>query len=107
MSCGDVGCVLLAAGTSSRMGKNKLFLEIDSETVLRRAVRTAVAAGLDPVLVALGHERDRARQDAGERTTSHAERDHRVVAALVAGCRLDQAERLADHRSAGEQLALL
>jgi CTP:molybdopterin cytidylyltransferase MocA len=27
----DVGCVLLAAGTSSRMGKNKLFLEIDGE----------------------------------------------------------------------------
>ncbi len=63
MSCGDVGCVLLAAGTSSRMGKNKLFLEIDSETVLRRAVRTAVAAGLDPVLVALGHESDRARAE--------------------------------------------
>jgi molybdenum cofactor cytidylyltransferase len=63
MSCAEVGCVLLAAGTSSRMGKNKLFLEIDGETVLRRAVRTAVAARLDPVLVTLGHESDRARAE--------------------------------------------
>jgi molybdenum cofactor cytidylyltransferase len=45
------------------MGKNKLFLEIDGETVLRRAVRTASAAGLDPVLVVLGHESDRARAE--------------------------------------------
>src|SRR5712664_1130241 len=63
MSWAEVGCVLLAAGTSSRMGKNKLFFEIDGETVLRRAVRTAAAAGLDPVLVVLGHEGDRARAE--------------------------------------------
>jgi molybdenum cofactor cytidylyltransferase len=63
MSCADVGCVVLAAGTSSRMGKNKLFLEIDGETVLHRTVRTAASAGLDPVLVALGHESDRARAE--------------------------------------------
>jgi molybdenum cofactor cytidylyltransferase len=59
----DVGCVLLAAGTSSRMGKNKLFLQIDGQTVLRRAVRTALATGLDPVLVVLGHESERARAE--------------------------------------------
>ncbi len=48
------------------MGKNKLFLEIDGETVLRRAVRTAAAAGLHPVLVVLGHESDRARAELRE-----------------------------------------
>jgi molybdenum cofactor cytidylyltransferase len=47
--------VLLAAGTSSRMGQNKLFLTLAGESVLRRAVRTAAAAGLDPILVVLGH----------------------------------------------------
>jgi molybdenum cofactor cytidylyltransferase len=55
--------VLLAAGTSSRMGRNKLFLPIGGETVLRRAVRTAIAAGLDPILVVLGHESERARAE--------------------------------------------
>lgn len=63
MSFADVGCVLLAAGTSSRMGTNKLLLELDGETVLRRAVRATAAAGLDPVLVALGHESERARRE--------------------------------------------
>src|SRR5216683_3759188 len=66
MSSADIGCVLLASGTSSRMGKNRLFLEIDGETVLRRAVRVAAAAGLNPVLVVLGHESDRARAELKE-----------------------------------------
>ncbi|TMA31681.1 MAG: nucleotidyltransferase family protein [Deltaproteobacteria bacterium] len=55
--------VLLAAGTSSRMGKNKLFLELGGVSVLRRAARTAIAAGLDPLLVVLGHESERARAE--------------------------------------------
>lgn len=55
--------VLLAAGTSSRMGRNKLFLELGGDTVLRRAARTAVAAGVDPLIVVLGHEADRARAE--------------------------------------------
>ena len=55
--------VLLAAGTSSRMGKNKLFLELGGVSVLRRAARAALAAGLDPLLVVLGHESERAREE--------------------------------------------
>ncbi len=58
-----VAGVLLAAGTSSRMGKNKLFLEVGGSSLLRRAARAAAAAGLDPLLVVLGHESDRARAE--------------------------------------------
>jgi molybdenum cofactor cytidylyltransferase len=58
-----VAGVLLAAGTSSRMGTNKLFVELAGATVLRRAVRTAAAAGLDPILVVLGHESNRAQAE--------------------------------------------
>ncbi len=57
----EVAGVLLAAGTSSRMGRNKLFLELGGESVLRRSARTALRAGLDPLLVVLGHEAERAR----------------------------------------------
>jgi len=57
---GRVAGVVLAAGTSSRMGRNKLFLRLGGTSVLRRAVATAREAGLDPVLVVLGHESDRA-----------------------------------------------
>jgi molybdenum cofactor cytidylyltransferase len=56
----SVAGVVLAAGTSSRMGRNKLLLEVAGQSLLRRAVSTAVEAGLDPVLVVLGHESERA-----------------------------------------------
>lgn len=59
---GPVAGVMLAAGASTRMGENKLFFEIEGETLLRRAVRRASAAGLDPVIVVLGHDADRARR---------------------------------------------
>jgi molybdenum cofactor cytidylyltransferase len=67
---GRIAGVVLAAGTSSRMGRNKLFLPLGGTTVLRRAVGTARDAGLDPVLVVLGHESDRALAElAGLRCT--------------------------------------
>lgn len=58
---GAVAGVVLAAGASTRMGRNKLLIEIDGETLLRRAVRQAIGADLDPVIVVLGHEAGRAR----------------------------------------------
>ena len=65
-----VAGVVLAAGLSSRMGTNKLLLEIGGQTVLRRAVSTAIGAGLDPVLVVVGNERGRAEAElAGLRCT--------------------------------------
>lgn len=57
---GPVAGILLAAGTSSRMGSNKLFFELNGESVLRGAVRRALAGGLSPVVVILGHESDKA-----------------------------------------------
>ena len=63
MTADRVAGVLLAAGTSSRMGKNKLFLTLAGSTVLRRSVETALAAGLEPVLVVLGHESECARAE--------------------------------------------
>ena len=60
---GAVAGVVLAAGSSTRMGRNKLFFELDGETLLKRAVRRAIDAGLDPVLVVVGHEAERARAE--------------------------------------------
>jgi molybdenum cofactor cytidylyltransferase len=58
-----VAGVVLAAGSSARLGRNKLLLELGGETLVRRAVRTAAEAGLDPVLVVLGHESERVRRE--------------------------------------------
>jgi len=61
----NVAGVVLAAGMSTRMGSNKLLLDLAGRSVLHRAVATANAAGLDPVLVVLGHESERARAELG------------------------------------------
>lgn len=55
--------VLLAAGSSRRMGRDKLYLELEGETLLRRAVRRAIEAGLDPVLVVTGPDPERAERE--------------------------------------------
>src|SRR6059036_4287704 len=55
--------VILAAGASRRMGTNKMLLELEGEALVRRAARRALAAGLSPVVVVLGHEADRARAE--------------------------------------------
>ena len=51
-----VAGIVLAAGSSTRMGRNKLLLELGGEPLVRRTVRTAVESGLCPVIVVLGHE---------------------------------------------------
>ena len=56
---GRVAGVVLAAGSSSRLGRNKLLLDVGGEALVRRTVRRAVAAGLDPVVVVVGHEAER------------------------------------------------
>lgn len=56
---GRIAGVVLAAGTSSRLGANKLLLRLDSEPLVRRAARQAAEAGLAPVIVVLGHEAER------------------------------------------------
>jgi molybdenum cofactor cytidylyltransferase len=51
---GGVAGVILAAGSSSRLGAPKQLLRYGGETLLHRAVRLALEAGLDPVHVVLG-----------------------------------------------------
>jgi molybdenum cofactor cytidylyltransferase len=49
----ESGCaaVILAAGRSERMGRDKRFVEWEGEPLLRRAVRVALEADLAPVVV--------------------------------------------------------
>jgi molybdenum cofactor cytidylyltransferase len=63
MTADRVAGVVLAAGLSTRMGTNKMLLEVGGRTLVRRAVSTALAAGLDPVLVVVGHESARVEKE--------------------------------------------
>lgn len=57
-----VAGVVLAAGRSSRMGTtNKLLADIQGLPMVRRVAETALLAGLDPVVVVLGHDAGQVR----------------------------------------------
>jgi molybdenum cofactor cytidylyltransferase len=45
------------------MRVNKLLLRIDGDTLVRRAARVALEAGLDPVVVVLGHDAELVARD--------------------------------------------
>jgi molybdenum cofactor cytidylyltransferase len=51
-----VSAVVLAAGTSTRMGVQKLLLPLGGEPLVRRTVREVCGAGFDDVLVIVGHD---------------------------------------------------
>jgi len=51
-----VFAIILAAGSSNRLGFNKLTVSIDGESVIRRSVKPFLMAGLHKVLVVTGHD---------------------------------------------------
>ena len=51
-----VTAVILAAGASTRMGRQKLLLPLDGEALIRRVVKQVSDAGFDEVLVVVGNE---------------------------------------------------
>ncbi len=55
-----IGAVLLAAGSASRMGhRPKCLLERDGQPLIRRQVLALATAGVSPIVVVLGHYRER------------------------------------------------
>ena len=50
----EIGLIILAAGASARMGQPKQSLEFKGETLLQRAVQTALKSECRPVVVVLG-----------------------------------------------------
>lgn len=50
----SIPAIVLAAGSSSRLGRPKQLVEFQGETLLARAIRLANDAGANPVFVVLG-----------------------------------------------------
>lgn len=82
------GAVVLAAGKASRFGSPKQLLEINGETLIDRACRTAVEAGCQPVLRLLGSHADKILGrpcPAGIATFIHAGWEEGMGSSLAAG----------------------
>ena len=59
----SVGAVILAAGSSSRMGSPKQILRFRGESLLRRAALAALGAGCSPVVVVTGAYAELSRRE--------------------------------------------
>jgi xanthine dehydrogenase accessory factor len=70
-----VAGIVLAAGTASRMGKNKLILPVHGKPMVAHAVEAAAAAGLDPVIVVTGHEAAAVRRAVGKTAVTFVQND--------------------------------
>lgn len=60
---GNVGAVVLAAGSSSRMGRPKQLLHFQGRTLLRGAVLAALGGGCRPVVVVTGAHAELSRSE--------------------------------------------
>jgi molybdenum cofactor cytidylyltransferase len=54
--------VILAAGASSRMGRNKMLLDVHGVPMVRRAVLVAIEAGASPVVIVVGNDAAQVRE---------------------------------------------
>ena len=50
-----IGAIVLAAGMSSRMGANKLLMDVNGKPMVRHTVEAARASHAEPVIVVTGH----------------------------------------------------
>lgn len=94
---GGCGGLILAAGRSTRMaGGLKLLEKYGETTVVRRVVLTALASGLDPVVVVVGHEEARTRVAVRGLSVRFASveggREGRLVSALAGIAALEACE---------------
>jgi molybdenum cofactor cytidylyltransferase len=85
-----IPAIVLAAGRSSRMGRPKALLPLGGDTFLTRIVRTLQGAGVDDVVVVLGHDADliAASLDATDlqlRVVVNREYDRGQLSSLLAG----------------------
>ncbi len=50
----NIAIIILAAGSSQRMGQSKQLLKVGDETLLQRSTRIALETGMHPIVVVLG-----------------------------------------------------
>ncbi|MGC1421583.1 MAG: nucleotidyltransferase family protein [Terracidiphilus sp.] len=91
----SVAAIIVAAGSSSRLGQPKQLVLIDGEPLLHRAIRFAQEAGASPVFVVLGAHRERIESaiDFGAAAiVINADWEEGVASSIRAGVKAVQAE---------------
>jgi CTP:molybdopterin cytidylyltransferase MocA len=84
--------VVLAAGKSTRMGRTKALLPLGGETFVSRIVRTFRSAGVEDVVVVVGHDAERvagvlSRMDPAPRVVVNPDYESGQLSSILAGLR--------------------
>ncbi len=88
MAMSSVAAVIIAAGSSKRLGRPKQLVALNGETLLQRAINVAREAGAAPVFVVLGAHREEihARVDlAGSEVIVNREWEEGIASSIRAG----------------------
>lgn len=87
-SAENIGLILLAAGASKRLGKPKQTLRFQNQTLLRRAVETAVNSVCRPLIVVLGANAEKLQLEIEEFdlvTVENADWEHGMGTSIKSG----------------------
>jgi len=98
-----ISAIVLAAGTSSRMGEPKPLLDVGGRPLLERVLTTVRGSHVEDIVVVLGHAADRVRERIsldGARTVVNAEYAKGMSTSIRAGI------RAADARAEGFLIVL-
>ncbi len=85
-----VSAILLAAGRSERMGAFKPLLPFGETTVIRRCIQNLRQAGVDDIVVVLGHRAEDLRQTLGDlrlRFATNPDSTSEMSASIACGLR--------------------
>ena len=69
--------IVPAAGMSLRMGQNKLLLAFNGKPLIAHAVDTLLGSAVDEVVVVLGHDADKVRENGGKKVKFVENPDYR------------------------------
>lgn len=99
--------IILAAGKSSRMGKNKLLLKVEGHTVLDRLLDAVISSKVEDIVIVLGNKPNAIKQLAESRnirTVLNMEHEQGMISSFITGLKTIDAE--AAFLILGDQLGL-
>lgn len=99
--------IILAAGKSSRMGKNKLLLKVEGHTVLDMLLDAVISSKVEDIVIVLGNKPNAIKQLAESRnirTVLNMEHEQGMISSFITGLKTIDAE--AAFLILGDQLGL-
>ena len=103
---GNSWAIILAAGSSRRMGSQKLLLPFDQSTLIETVIDNVIASAVDHVMVVLGPMHEEIMQVIGKRPVQfchNREHEKGMLSSIICGIRALPADALSALIFLGDQ----